>query len=309
MDDRTAENPAISPADPANPGPPNSGPDAAPAPPRERVRRRRRNGVTAQDRDFVNALARGLVVLEAFGASPAVWLSGVEVAERVGLPKPTTSRLLQALAGLGYLHHDPRRRQYRIAPAVLALGFAAREPFSLADLVRPYLKELADTFAVHAALAARDRLDAIELEVCHSLNTLITLRLEVGSRIPLAGTAAGHALIAPLAGEERDYLLGLLRARHGGAWDGLSAGIETARREVAEQGFTTTSASWNTDINAVAAPLVVPGGAAVYALACGAPARHLPAAKQRRIGQRLVEIAREIAQRLLDGSTARGGEK
>ncbi|MFG1359738.1 IclR family transcriptional regulator [Xanthobacter pseudotagetidis] len=289
MSDQTGENPASSrPGDPA-------------AAPRERVRQRRRSGVVAQDRDFVNALARGLVVLEAFGASSSVWLGGAEVAERVGLPKPTTSRLLQALAGLGYLHYAPRRRQYRIGAAALALGFAAREPFSLADLVRPYLKQLADTFAVHASLAARDRLDVIELEVCHSLNTLVTLRLEVGSRIPLAGTATGHALIAPLAEAELDYLLGLLRERHAKHWDSLLASIETGRREVAAQGFTTASASWNTDINGVAVPLVAPGGSQVYALACGAPARHLPASKQRRIGERLVEIAREIEQRLLEG--------
>lgn len=272
--------------------------------PRERVRRRRQSGVIAKDRDFVNALARGLVVLEAFSTTQSVWLSGMEVAEKVGLPKPTTSRLLQALTGLGYLYYSPRRRQYRIGTAVLALGFAAREPFSLGDLVRPYLKELADTFNVHASLAARDRLDVIELEVCHSLNTLMTLRLEVGSRIPLAGTATGHALIALLSETELEYLFGLLRERHAKHWDTILPSIETGRREVAEQGFTTASASWNTDINGVAVPLVFPGGSPVYALACGAPARHLPGWKQRKIGQRLVAMAREIEQRLLDGNVA-----
>lgn len=277
--------------------------EAAPAP-RDMVRRRRQRGVIAQDRDFVNALARGLIVLEVFGTTQSVWLSGMGVAEKAGLPKPTTSRLLQALAGLGYLHYSPRRRQFRIGAAVLALGFAAREPFSLGDLVRPYLKELADTFAVHASLAARDRLDVIELEVCHSLNTLMTLRLEVGSRIPLAGTATGHALIAPLAENELQYLLGLLHERHANRWDTLLASIETGRREVAEQGFTTAFASWNTDINGVAVPLVFPSGSPVYALACGAPARHLPGWKQRKIGQRLVQIAREIERRLLDGNVA-----
>ncbi|MFX4681904.1 hypothetical protein ABTB34_20850, partial [Acinetobacter baumannii] len=57
---------------------------AAPAP-RDMVRRRRQRGVIAQDRDFVNALARGLIVLEAFGTTQSVWLSGMEVAEKVGL--------------------------------------------------------------------------------------------------------------------------------------------------------------------------------------------------------------------------------
>jgi DNA-binding IclR family transcriptional regulator len=271
-------------------------------PPRERVRRRRSSGVVSKDRDFVNALARGLVVLEAFGAANHIWMSGMEVAERVGLPKPTTSRLLQALTSQGYLHYSTRRRQYRLGASVLSLGFAAREPFSIGDLVRPYLKELADKYNVHASVAARDRLDVIELEVCHSLNTLMTLRLEVGSRIPLAGTATGHALIAPLPEAELEYLFTHLRVRHEKHWDELLASIEKGRREVADQGFTTASASWNTDINGVAAPLIFPGGSPIYAIACGAPARHLPAAKQRAIGQRLVAVAHEIEMKLRKGA-------
>jgi DNA-binding IclR family transcriptional regulator len=275
--------------------------DAPELPPRERVRRRRSSGVVSNDRDFVNALGRGLVVLEAFSATRQVWMAGMEVAQTVGLPKPTTSRLLQALTRLGYLHYSTRRRQYRLGTSVLSLGFAAREPFSLGDLVRPYLKELADTYNVHASLAGRDRLDVIELEVSHSLNTLMTLRLEVGSRIPLAGTATGHALIAALPEAELDYLFSHLKVRHEKHWDEIKASIEKGRREVAEQGYTTASASWNTDINGVAVPLIFPGGSPVYALACGAPARHLPVVKQRAIGQRLLSMTKAIEKQLLDG--------
>jgi DNA-binding IclR family transcriptional regulator len=272
--------------------------------PRERVRRRRTSGVVSNDRDFVNALGRGLVVLEAFSTTHQVWMAGMEVAQAVGLPKPTTSRLLQALTRLGYLHYSTRRRQYRLGTSVLSLGFAAREPFSLGDLVRPYLKELANTYNVHASLAGRDRLDVIELEVCHSLNTLMTLRLEVGSRIPLAGTATGHALIALLPQAELDYLSSHLKMRHEKHWDEIKENIEKGRNEVATQGYTTASASWNTDINGVAAPLIFPGGAPVYALACGAPARHLSTVKQRAIGQRLVTMAKAIERQLLDGNAA-----
>ena len=273
--------------------------------PRERVRRRRKSGEISDDRDFVNALGRGFIVLEAFSASNEIWLNGMEVAERVDLPKPTTSRLLQALRSQGYLYYSPGRRQYRLGASVLSLGFAAREPFSLGDFVKPYLRELADEYNVHASLAARDRLDMIELEVCHSVNTLMTLRLEVGSRIPLAGTATGHALFAALPDVERDYLFERLRERHQKHWAELEASINIGRREVEDVGYTTASASWNTDINGVAAPLILPGGASVYALACGAPARHLTQAKQRKIGQRLVEIARMLEEQLRSGAGTR----
>ncbi|MWD26039.1 helix-turn-helix domain-containing protein [Aquicoccus sp. SCR17] len=274
--------------------------------PRDRARRKRKSGVFSEDRDFVTALARGLLVLEAFADAGEVWISGMDVADRIGLPKPTTSRLLQALTATGYLHYSSRRRQYRLGVAVLSLGFAAQEPFSLGELVTPHLKTLADTFNVHASLTARDRLDVVQLEVRHSLNTLMTLRLEVGSRIPLAGTATGHALIAAMPEAELPALFEELEERHSKHWSEISASIETGRREVRERGYTTASASWNTDINGVAVPLVFPGGAPIYALACGAPARHLPAGKQKMIGQRLVAIAHEIETKLRQVETDLG---
>ncbi|MGR3425567.1 MAG: IclR family transcriptional regulator [Pseudooceanicola nanhaiensis] len=279
--------------------------DTQPSPdaPRDRARRKRQSGVLSDDRDFVTALARGLLVLEAFSGPGEVWISGMEVADRIGLPKPTTSRLLQALTATGYLHYSAGRRQYRLGAAVLSLGFAARESSSINELVLPHLKELADTYNVHASLTAQDRLDVIQLEVCHSLNTLMTLRLEVGSRIPLAGTATGHALIAAMPEGDLPALFRQLEERHPKHWPEISASIDTGRREVAEQGYTTASASWNTDINGVAAPLVYPSGAPVYALACGAPARHLPAGKQRVIGQKLVAIAREVEAQLRQSDT------
>ena len=264
-------------------------------PPFERLTRRRTCGVVSADRNFVTALGRGLMILEAF-ADNVVWLSSSEVAARVRLPKPTTSRLLKALAALGYLHYSTRRRQYRLGAAVLALGFAARDRFSGGDVVRPYLKKLADKYNVHASLAGRDRLDAIQLDGCHSTKTLMTLNIQVGSRIPLAGTATGHALLAALPEHERRYLIEHLRNRHSKHWPKISAKIDEGMRQYRERGYTWSLASWRTDINGVAVPFVLPGGSAVLVIACGAPARHLPRRKMDEIGRHLTRIAREVTE-------------
>ncbi len=210
------------------------------------------------------------------------------------LPKPTTSRLLQALAALGHLHYSQRRRQYRLATGVLTLGYAARETLSVSEVVRPHLRALADEYNVHASLATRERLDVIQLQVAHSLKTLMTLQLEEGSRIPIAGTATGHALLAALPAAERRTLMEHLRHRHQRHWDEISARIEDGIRQCEERGYTTSLASWQTDINGVAVPLVGPGGSPVLALACGAPARHLPRRRTEEIGRRLVAVARTV---------------
>ena len=52
--------------------------------------------------DFIEALARGLDVITAFGAArPAMTLA--EVASATGLARPTARRILLTLAELGYV--------------------------------------------------------------------------------------------------------------------------------------------------------------------------------------------------------------
>lgn len=248
----------------------------------------------ARPRKFVVALGRGLSILEAF-ARDETWLSSGAVAALVGLPRPTVSRLLQSLATDGYLVYSTRRRQYRLGTAILGLGYAARTTSNVSDVVQPHLSRLADAYNVHASLVGRDGLDVVQLEVSHSRNTLMTLRLDVGSRIPLAGTASGHALLAGLLEEERESLYKQLARRHAKHWKEISARVREGVAEHGIRGYTTSRGSWMTDINGVAAAIPHAPGSPVVAISCGAPARHLSRAKMEEIGHELRAIAGDLA--------------
>ncbi|WP_244193331.1 helix-turn-helix domain-containing protein [Paraburkholderia eburnea] len=76
-------------------------------------------------------LARGLAILCAFGRDSA-WLGNLDIALQTGIPAPTVSRLLHSLLVLGYVQQDEATRQYALAPAALALGYAA-----IADPAKP----------------------------------------------------------------------------------------------------------------------------------------------------------------------------
>lgn len=69
-------------------------------------------------------LARGLAILGVFGRGRA-WLGNLDIAQETGIPAPTVSRLLHSLLALGYVQQDETTRQYALAPAALALGYAA----------------------------------------------------------------------------------------------------------------------------------------------------------------------------------------
>ncbi len=245
------------------------------------------------DRKFITALARGLEVLRVFTPTEALLGNG-EIAERTGLPKPTVSRLTYTLTKLGYLAHVERLAKYQLAPAALALGYTALANIRIRQLARTHMQELADYSEAVVALGTRDRLDLIYLELARSKHGSM-LRLTQGSRLPIANTAMGRALIAGMPESEQSWLLGYIKRQEGKNWAKVKATIERAIRDFETRGFTLSLGDWERDINAVGVPLTAPDGSGVFAFNCGAPAFHFTREKlEGDIGPRLVNMVRNV---------------
>jgi DNA-binding IclR family transcriptional regulator len=245
------------------------------------------------DRKFVTALARGLEVLRAFTPSEGLLGNG-EIAQRTGLPKPTVSRLTYTLTKLGYLAHVERLAKYQLAPAALALGYTALANIRIRQLARTHMQEIADQAGAVVALGTRDRLGAIYLELARSKHGAM-LRLLQGSRLPLATTAMGRALIAAAPEEEQNWLLGYIKREEGKNWPKARQGIERAIKDVAARGFTVSVGEWESDISAVGVPLTAPDGSGVFAFNCGAPTFQFTRERlEGDIGPRLVNMVRNV---------------
>jgi DNA-binding IclR family transcriptional regulator len=245
------------------------------------------------DRKFVAALARGLEVLRAFTPSEGLLGNG-EIAERTGLPKPTVSRLTYTLTKLGYLTYVERLGKYQLAAAALALGYSALANMRIRQIARKYMQEFATQVDASVALGTRDRLDMIYVEHCRSRHGVM-LRLGLGSRIPMATTAMGRALIARLSEAERNWLLGYLERQEGKRWLQVRAGIERAISDVATRGFALSIGEWEHDINAVGVPLEAADGSGSFAFNCGAPAFQFTRKRlESDIGPRLVNMVRNV---------------
>lgn len=249
--------------------------------------------VSKPDRKFVVALARGLEVLRAFTPSDGL-LGNQELVARTGLPKATVSRLTHTLTKLGYLTHVERLEKYQLAPAALSIGYSALANMRIRQIARPYMQELADYAAASVALGSRDRLNLIYVEHCRGRDGVM-LRLDLGSRIPLATTAMGRALLAALPAKEREYLMSHIARKEGERWPKIRSGIERALKELATKGFTTSIGEWEPDVTGVGVPLVLADGSGVFAFNCGAPAFQLSRDKaEADIGPRLVNAVRNI---------------
>jgi DNA-binding IclR family transcriptional regulator len=245
------------------------------------------------DRKFITALARGLEVLRAFTPSEGL-LGNREIAERTSLPKPTVSRLTYTLTKLGYLMHVERLGKYQLAPGALAIGYSTLANMRIREIARPFMQELANYAGASVAIGTRDRLSVVYVEHCHSKASIL-LRLHLGSRIPIATTAIGRALLAALPDHERTWLFDMIARQEGDRWPMIRAGLEKAVEDLATRGFTLSIGEWNPDVCAVGVPVFSPDGSGVFAFNCGAPTFHMTRERlEADIGPRLVNIVRNV---------------
>ena len=97
------------------------------------------------------SLARGLSVIRAFGSAP---LSIAEAGRLTGMSRAAARRCLHTLAVLGYVEGGGGR--YRLAPKVLALGYAYLHSDAVPRVAQPVL-ERAGRAAARVLLADRPR--------------------------------------------------------------------------------------------------------------------------------------------------------
>jgi DNA-binding IclR family transcriptional regulator len=245
-----------------------------------------------KDRQFVTALARGLKLLQCFTPERPE-LSGSDLARLTRLPQPTVWRLCHTMLELGVLVSVSGEKLRPGLPA-LRLGHSAIAGLGIAELARPHLQDLADTFEGAGALAARDGLDMVMLQRCESDNRLL-MNLRVGSRVPLSTSALGWAWLAGNSDAERAAVVAEMEQKDTLRWEKAKAGFAKALAEYRAHGFIINSGVLHKGYNTAAAPVVAPGGAVHYAVNCGSASVTLSVAQLRaEVGPRLAELAKML---------------
>jgi len=257
--------------------------------------------VTSQANSASNILTvtRGMQVLRSFRSDRAP-VSNAELVRRTGLPKATVSRLTGTLVQLGFLRHPPGSREFELATGAFAIGHAFVASNELLQTAEVVMQELADKLGVSVALAVRNDLDMLYLGYRAS-QKVSTLRLGVGSVLPMGTTSIGHAYLWAQDRDERARLLAGLKRAAGNRWHGIATGIEDSFVELEETGTCGVLGKFWRDAFAVALPVRVGRQGVVMGLSCGkAEIRPDFPAERRRIAPVLKKAAAQIEARLAD---------
>lgn len=251
----------------------------------------RRKGET-KDRKFVEALARGLDVLRAFGQKGGV-LGNQDIAAITGLPKPTISRLTYTLTQLGYLTYSTRLEKYQLEAGVLALGNTYTASLRVRQVAKPYMDELAKRVEASVGLATREGMSMIFVEWCRG-DQAQALRYEVGTRVAMATSASGRAFLAAIPEQERSVFSGLIEERAGDDWPKISAGIDQAVTDYQEKGYVVSFGDWDRNVNSVAVPVRLQEDRIVVLTSGGPSYLTSPEQLEGTIAPQLIHMARDI---------------
>jgi DNA-binding IclR family transcriptional regulator len=220
-------------------------------------------------------------------------LGNQQLAARAGLPKATVSRLTHTLTELGYLRRHALSGKFQLDVGVLSFGYQMLSNLPIRAVANPFMVELAQHARAAVAMAARDRLQMVYLDVVHGQANL-TVRRQVGYHMPIHLTSIGRACLAVTPENERDRVLDQLRNRFRDEWLEIRRSLERAFRDYADYGFCLSIGEWERDVNAVAVPLVHPEHG-ILSFNCGGPDFVLPREHlEEDIGPRLKHMVAQL---------------
>lgn len=241
---------------------------------------------------FVTALARGLELMRCFTPRDNV-LGNQDLARMTGLPKPTVTRLTNTLMRLGCLKREVHSGKYQLDVGVLGFGYAMLSNLAIRTVAHPLMEELANHAQAAVAMASRDRLQMVYIDVVQGQGNM-TMRRQIGSYLPLAQSSVGRACLAAMPETEREFLLDHIRERESAQWPTIRKGLDRAFRDYADYGFCLSIGEWHRDVNSVAVPLLHPQYG-LLTFNCGGPSFQLPREQlMDDIGPRLINMVNNI---------------
>ena len=144
--------------------------------------------------EFLEALARGLRVIEAFGRDRRQ-LTLSDAARAVDLPRASVRRTLNTLVQLGYAATDGRL--FRLTPRILTLAGSYLLSNPISEILQPAVEKISAEVKEACSCAVLDGDDVVMIAHA-SPNRLVAISAQIGFRIPAVASSLGRVMLAAL---------------------------------------------------------------------------------------------------------------
>ena len=246
----------------------------------------------AFDPNFATTLANGLDLLAAFRAGEEQ-LSNAEMAARVGLSRPTVTRLSHTLTELGYLRRSAKGK-FGLGLRVLATAYPLLASLQIRRLARPYMRDYAAYAGGTVSLAMPFGLDYIYIETVRMADSIPHLP-DIGFTAPLSQAAAGRALLSLYTDDELGAYVARTQRERPHESEHVQARTLPELEKCRVRGFAMSIGEWRPEIFGVAAPLFRTASGECVAVNCGIPAfRFSPEQIESECGPRMLGLANAI---------------
>jgi IclR family transcriptional regulator, acetate operon repressor len=239
------------------------------------------------------AIGRALAVLRLL-AQTGDERGAMAISEELGLSSGTVSRILRALQVDGLVTRNPRTDGYHLGSGAILLGQAAQRVFGL-DRALPVLEEVNTETKESVNLVVREGDESV---VMLRVQSTLPLRFEQhpGARFPLYTTASGKAILA-FSADAEEYVASLPRrlAQLTPSTLTTPTQLTTQLDETRERGYSIDEEENVAGVRCVGAPVVDTDGQAQAALVIQVPTVRMPPERVRKLGQRAVQAAKEVA--------------
>lgn len=201
------------------------------------------------DRQFVTALGRGLMLLAAFEHHDA--LSHQQLCQITGLPKATITRLIHTLVLLGFLRAN-EHGQYKLGSSAVRLSATAWSRHDMVASAEPLLRQFASENEVSVNVATEVE-GEMRYHACCRSPARLSVNLQVGSAVPVAYTAIGRAFYAASSPTRQAVIRSNLQENASEEdYHRAQAALDKAVEHYNKYGYTLSDGEFSHDILAVA---------------------------------------------------------
>ncbi len=242
-----------------------------------------------EGREFVQSLARGLSIIQAFGAERET-MTLTEVAEATGLSRAAARRFLHTLETLGFVGRDGRR--FFLRPPILCLGYAYLSSVAWWRVAQPFMEEVAAEVHESCSASVLDRHEVVYLARVPT-RRIMSVNLSIGSRLPAYCTSMGRVLLSHLPPAELDrYLAESSRIKHTERTQTDEGALRPILERARADGYSLVDQELDAGVCSLAVPVFDRAGRCIAALNVGAHS-------MRYSGEKLLE---DVLPVLLDAS-------